>query len=170
MNAPLQLRDIHLPADVLWWPPAPGWWLLLLIIVAAVLALWYWRRNRGSRRLQQLALAELQVIAENFARHHEQRRALENLSILLRRVAVTRYPRAEVAALTGLRWLQFLDSVTGSEDFTSGPGRALAEAPYNPALSADVPALIELSRRWLEAEFKRKMPMHYHRTHNDAVI
>ncbi|HAD08873.1 MAG TPA: hypothetical protein DCF62_05290 [Porticoccaceae bacterium] len=43
-----QLRDIHLPEAIGWWPPAPGWWLLTLLLIAALgYALWWWRRRRA---------------------------------------------------------------------------------------------------------------------------
>lgn len=156
MNDNLPLRDIHLPDSVSWWPPAPGWWVLLALLICACLIMRYWRRNRGRRNLRQLALQELDRIENRFGQQDNERQALENLSVLLRRIAVSRYPREQVASLTGDRWLQFLDSVTGTDEFSRGPGRALADAPYNPALHADIPDLIDLSRRWIGAEFKRK--------------
>jgi hypothetical protein len=155
MNGGPQLRDIHLPDPASWWPPGPGWWLLLALIIGAGLIIWYWRRSRGQLRLQQLALQELQRIESLFGQHDNERQVLENLSMLLRRIALSRYPREQVASLTGSRWLQFLDSVTGSDEFSKGPGRVLAEGPYNPALQADIPDLIDVCRRWLEAEFKK---------------
>ncbi|HEX5056317.1 MAG TPA: DUF4381 domain-containing protein [Gammaproteobacteria bacterium] len=159
MNAqPLPLRDIHLPDGVSWWPPAPGWWLLLALLLGAAIALWYWRR-RGSVRwsLYRQALQELERIENGFGQKDNERLVLENLSVLLRRVAVSRHPRTQVASLTGPRWLEFLDSVSGGTGFSGGPGRILADAPYNPALRTDnIPDLIDLCRRWLEAEFKRK--------------
>lgn len=36
-----QLRDIHTPDPIGWWPPALGWWCLLLLCGLAVLA-WRW--------------------------------------------------------------------------------------------------------------------------------
>ena len=45
---PLQLRDIHLPADPGWWPPAPGWWLLAAVLVALLA----WAVVFGWRRVQ----------------------------------------------------------------------------------------------------------------------
>ena len=33
-----QLKDIHLPQAVHWWPPAPGWWLVALLVLA--LTIW----------------------------------------------------------------------------------------------------------------------------------
>ena len=155
---PLQLRDIHLPEGVSWWPPAPGWWLLLALLLGAVAALWYWRRHGSVRRgLYRQALQELERIENDFGQKDNERQVLENLSVLLRRVAVSRHPRTEVASLTGRRWLEFLDSVSGGNEFSTGTGRILADAPYNPALRTDnIPDLIDLCRRWLEAQFKRK--------------
>lgn len=48
MNNPTleQLRDIHLPEAVHWWPPAPGWW----IVTTLVLALLIWLGRYLQRR------------------------------------------------------------------------------------------------------------------------
>jgi hypothetical protein len=154
----LPLRDIHLPGGVSWWPPAPGWWLSLALLLGAAAVLWYWRRYGSARRsLYRQTLQELERIENRFGQKDNERQVLENLSVLLRRVAVSRHPRTQVASLTGRRWLEFLDSVSGGTGFSGGPGRILADAPYNPALHTDnIPDLIDLCRRWLEAEFKRK--------------
>ncbi len=154
----LPLRDIHLPDPVSWWPPAPGWWLLFTLTIGTGLIIWFWRKSGfAGRRMYQQALAELERIETRFGQQAGERQVLENISVLLRRIAVSRYPRERVASLTGERWLQFLDSVTGTGEFAQGPGRTLAEAPYNPALRADnIPDLIDLCRRWLKAEFGRR--------------
>lgn len=157
MNDALPLRDIHLPDPASWWPPAPGWWLLLALAGIAALIVWHRRRTRARRDLRRLAFLELERIENRFVQRNNERQALEELSVLLRRIAIARYPRTQVAALTGARWLKFLDGVTGDDRFSNGAGRALADAPYNPAAVPDnVPDLIDLCRRWLEAEFRRK--------------
>jgi hypothetical protein len=155
----LPLRDIHLPDPVLWWPPAPGWWLLLALTIGAGLIIWYWRSSGFARRqLYRQALAELDRIESRFGQQHSEREVLESLSVLLRRIAVNRYPRTQVASLTGNRWLQFLDSAIGTAEFSQGSGRTLAEAPYNPSLRIDnIPDVMDLCRRWLAAEFRRRV-------------
>jgi hypothetical protein len=158
MNGELPLRDIHLPDSVAWWPPAPGWWLLPLLIAGAILGVRWYRRRHGARhRMREQALRELEHIETRFGRRDDERQTLQHLSMLLRRVAVNRYPRERVASLTGQRWLQFLDGVTGGTGFSEGPGRALADAPYKPAAAANIPDLLDLCRHWLEAEFSRKI-------------
>jgi hypothetical protein len=92
----LQLRDIHIPAAAPFWPPAPGWWLigfaiLLLLAWAGALA---WRRRRlllARRRIVD-ALAELEA---DFTRERSGER-LGRISLLLRRLALSRYPRERV--------------------------------------------------------------------------
>lgn len=151
-----QLRDIHLPEPVSWWPPAPGWWLLLALLLAfSGLALW-WLRKRRNGRWRREAVREWTRLKERWGR--EQSSASDvaaGLSVLLRRVAISRFPRSEVASLTGEDWLRFLDvpMASGSEadGFRRGAGRALIDAPYNPRAQADMEALLELCKRWIQS-------------------
>lgn len=131
------LRGYRLPDPVAWWPPAPGWWLLgaLLLVAAAALGWWGLRRRRctAAAREAQRELAQLRR-----GRPHGQDGAavIRGLSRLLRRYTLARYPRAEVAALTGEAWLAFLDEHGGDGRFRDGPGRQLVEAPYRPSPDA----------------------------------
>jgi len=140
-----QLRDIHLPAPISWWPPAPGWWMLLaLLLITIMLGYWLLRRRRQSAWRRQ-ALSELQQLRDSDAAT-----MVAQLSVLLRRVAISRYPQAEVASLTGEAWLAFLDSsLDDGSPFQSGPGRVLLIGPYAAAVDIDTPALLALAERWI---------------------
>ncbi|WP_462320287.1 DUF4381 domain-containing protein [Halochromatium sp.] len=148
----LELRDIHLPAEPGFWPPAPGWWLLFGLLLA--LAFWLgrlgWRRYQQLRRrrgifgeLDQLQNAGLQGPA-----------LIAAVSALLKRVALSRYPRTEVAALTGGAWLEFLDRTGGDGRFTGGAGKLLAQGAYAPERQLceqddKQQALFGIARDWL---------------------
>lgn len=149
----LPLRDIHLPDPVNWWPPAPGWWGFSMLCLLLVVAVGTLIRARRRGRLKRRSLTLLQQLAEQYRADGDARRLSANLSVLLRRVALSAYPRRQVAALTGAEWLRFLDnSLTpaGNDDaFSEGIGRALIEAPYNPDCRVDGDALIGLIRQWI---------------------
>ncbi|MEO8717636.1 MAG: DUF4381 domain-containing protein, partial [Burkholderiales bacterium] len=76
---------------------------------------------------------------------------LARVSVLLRRLALLRFPRAGVAPLTGEAWLRFLDESGGEGRFAEGPGRVLAAGPYQRALppGLDIAALLALVRDWV---------------------
>ena len=142
----LGLRDIRPPAEPAFWPPAPGWWVLLALLAASLVAAGAraWRAHRVRARRRRI-LAALDGIS-----HQVQGPALAaEVSALLKRVALARFPRGEVAPLTGPAWLAFLDRHGGAGRFTAGPGRVLAEGPYARALDLDPQALLDLAGDWV---------------------
>jgi len=151
----LPLRDIHMPDAVSWWPPAPGWWGLLgliLLLIIIVLVVRSWRRRR---RLRNSAVEELKRICDAFDQHNDALRLVRELSVLLRRIAISYFPRTDVASLTGDDWLRFLDKRGAFADigqgFLYGPGKILNSGPYQARLDVDTQALIILCRRWVES-------------------
>lgn len=141
-----RLRDIHTGAPPPW-PPAPGWWLVLLTVLAlAALTVWLLRRRHGLRRA---ALAELRRIERRWHADGDPAALAAGLSLLLRRVALAKAPRADVAGLTGEAWLAWLDAGVGPR-FASGPGRALLTLPFGGGGGEQAEALLDLARRWLE--------------------
>jgi hypothetical protein len=148
----LQLRDIHLPAPPPLWPPAPGWWIvagLLLVLLAWLTA--RAARHYRTRRRRRIVLAELASLEQQLASQGTPD-ALARMSALLRRVALMRFPREQVAALTGSAWLRFLDESGGDGRFTHGPGRVLAAGPYQRSLPSElaIRELAALLRHWLD--------------------
>lgn len=142
----LDLRDIHVPGAPSAWPPAPGWWLLAALGLVALLLIGQrgWHHLRRARRRRHI-LAEL----DNLRGESCGPALITGVSTLLKRVALSRFPRLDVAALTGADWLAFLDRTGGAGAFQHGAGRVLADGPYHPAPRCDAEALLTLARSWL---------------------
>lgn len=148
----LQLRDIHLPGVPEFWPPAPGWWVVAA--VALVLLVWLGlkiRRHSKIRRQRKQIIGLLDQL-ERSSGDTRSPEYLARLSALLRRLALTRFPRQQVASLTGMDWLKFLDASGGNGKFCDGPGRVLADGPYVKDLDrpVDAHALSTLIREWIK--------------------
>lgn len=156
----LPLKDIHLPgADswfpglIAWWPPAIGWWLLLaLLIFSGWLAKRLLRPNsaRSARRLLQNIHKHSQATPEE---------KLNELAVLIRRVAMTTGGRERTAGLIGPAWLEYLDRTGKTTAFSSGIGRFLGNAHYQPTgiSETELNQLIDLCETWLKAQTKRKL-------------
>lgn len=144
------LRDIHEPAAPGFWPPAPGWWLLalLLLLLLAWAGLQALQRQRRRRPVRQ-AFAELDVWQRRATAAGDPAVEADALAALLKRVALTRYPRHRVARLSGDAWLDFLDRTGATAAFSQGPGRILGDARYAPAPDLRPEPLAALAREWL---------------------
>ena len=148
----LPLKDIHLPEAIGWWPPAFGWWLLA-VLIPLLIVFFYWLYKRLTRRTAiKTAKNNLAAIKQNPALDNSQK--LRELSMLIRRVAISVNPRTEAASLTGRQWLAFLDSSITGASFSEGCGRLLATAPYRntPPSELEISQLISLCEDWLNAQ------------------
>ncbi len=150
INAPLaQLKDIHLPPPVSWWPPAPGWWLigicLLGIIFGGGYLLWKLFRRGQYRREALATLRQLQHTHQG-----QEQILLAEVSRLLRQVAICQYGRQEVAALNSTNWLEFLDRTGKTDQFSQGAGKVLGAMLYQPTAAIETEPLCQVAKAWIK--------------------
>ena len=155
----LELRDIHLPEPVSWWPLAPGWWFVIALIVLLIIGALLFRQHQKKQALKKTVRAEFENICAQHQRDNNTLQLVQSLSVLLRRACISFYPRSEVAGLTGKDWLSFLDSSMKNSNntlsFNSEHGQLIATAPYlseNSKLEIDSEKLIQLCENWLRAQ------------------
>ena len=120
-----RLHDIVTPPPVSWWPPAPGWYvgaalLLLILLLLLIRSVSRYRAN-AYRRAALRELAEL-----------EQANRWRKLPALLKRVALSAFPRSEVASLTGESWVAWLNQHGNGIEFGGESARLLSSETYNP--------------------------------------
>lgn len=156
MNPLEQLRDIHLPDPVGWWPPAPGWWLLGLTILG--LLVWALHRlqvryRRDSFRRQ--ALRELDALC----RH--QPLPLPDLLQLARRTALSANNNPEIASTSSYNLLNLIINNSKFSPHNSLHPEQLANRLYQPSpqpLGAEESRLLcACIRTWIK-QFKGNLP------------
>ena len=152
----LNLKDIHLPEPISWWPLAPGWWILFFCLLLLGVALFIGRKIHIKKQLSRDIQTELNTIKQQFQTTQNKPQLARSLSALLRRANISYYPHANIAGLTGEQWLEHLDNtnkkVNANLAFNSETGKILLSAPYLPEnkhLDFDAQTLISLCESWL---------------------
>ena len=139
------LRDVIPPPEPGFWPPVIGWWLVAIFILILIAAIIYYIKLAIVRYSRHSIVQQIDEIAGL-----QPPQAIAELSIFMRRVAITRYPRSAVAGLTGQAWLEFLDQSGNTDQFTQGVGRMLTIAPYSANKQFDLDSLREVCREWVK--------------------
>lgn len=137
MNSPdpasLQnLNDIVLAEAVTWWPLAIGWYYLFGVLMVALAWLVYrtlrvWRSNAYRRA----AVHQLQLLAKDIEDAEKRDAGLRQVPVLLKRTALSVYPRSQLASLTGESWLDFLNSKVSSASFNNNTAALLDKLSYS---------------------------------------
>lgn len=149
-----QLKDIHLPDPIGWWPIAPGWYLvaLFLFLLFGIVGHFILKKFRYFKPKKQ-ALNLLKQYKIEYENEKNAPLTSAKISDLLRRVALLYYPRAEVAGLNGEEWIQFLNHTSRNIDFV--PVRAmLLELPFQSSSTINLNPLFSRTSLWIKQRRK----------------
>jgi len=143
----IPLRPMQQPEIIGWWPLAPGWWVVIVAsLLLLVLAFWFGRRWLQNYRQnpRRWALIELKSIQQSFQQHQDKRLLAQECNALLKRYALTLFPRTDVAHLNGANWVDFLQQQAPTEGLS-----VLHSGPYQPQPDYDEQQLFTACKQWL---------------------
>ena len=146
----LDLRDIHLPDGLPWWPLAPGWWLLTLLLILLCAGIWWYLRWRR-QPLKQASLRELTRLRDAFSAGASRPQMLAEISALLRRVAISQYGRETAAGLTGEAWQTCLRELSQVDAFDAPQLELLVWHRYREGSDYDIDGLLRASENWIRS-------------------
>lgn len=135
-NELLALADIHLPAQVSWWPPAPGWWIIIVIILLFIYSgSKFIQKKLHQAKYKKQAREELQKISRFWQKQQNLIATASHLSSLIRRIALANNKGlnnklANVASLTDQQWLLYLEQQPGLKNISKQYHDILLQLPY----------------------------------------
>lgn len=144
------LRDIHLPDAISWWPPAIGWWILLAIIIAAIILLPKLYRRVTYTPLNKVANHTFNKIVADYKENNNDSTFVIETSQFLRQTAMSYCGREETAQLTGEKWVQALNKMTEQDYFNDEIKQTLVNAPYQKSININAEQLISVVQSWLD--------------------
>ena len=154
-----QLRDIHLPDAVGWWPLAPGWWVLAAVIATALVAGGCLLHKRiAGNRYRKAALRELERQFNQYHQHQGQQQLCQQVLEILRRCLLTADSRPGNHSAGQL--LQALNGQTGKAPFSEQLITRIDQLAYAPhPAPLDRQQLVNLqqsARQWIKRHRRGK--------------
>lgn len=162
----LELRDIHLPVEPGFWPLAPGWWALIVVgIILGYLLARVYLQLRKSRQLNHLMQNELNAVNSSYQQHKNKHQLASDISQLLKRFVLHVLKDNDAAALSGEKWVDYLNQQIGMSYFDEHID-VLTTAQYTPDCDFDVPSIIAKLKNYFPNAIKKQKNV-VRRKHND---
>ncbi|MCX6990050.1 MAG: DUF4381 domain-containing protein [Chlamydiae bacterium] len=151
-----QLNDIDGLDPISPWPLGLGWWIVIgFAVVLFALAIFFGlRRVAFKRSWKNDTLKKLAELEKNLSEATAKETVIA-LSEYLRRITLVRFPREEVAGLTGQPWLCWLTKHDPKEFDWQAKGSIIIDLPYAPpgmqrTLSAgQIQELLQAAKNWV---------------------
>tara|TARA_B100001248_G_scaffold166121_1_gene125678 strand:+ start:101 stop:637 length:537 start_codon:yes stop_codon:yes gene_type:complete len=155
-----QLADIHLPAEISYWPPAFGWWILaLLLLISGSFATRKLYEKAERRKACQYALAELENCLEKLDESAAQKKLLRyvnDVNTVLRRVALAKFPESNPGSLVGETWIAFIRRTGNSSQLDDKLSAALSHGRFRKQIEVDSQALNQMARSWILSVYQKE--------------
>lgn len=149
-----QLKGLHLPEAVGWWPLAPGWWILIALSVGLLgTAIWWLAHYINSNRYRRQALSELQTAYNQWQEHQNNSLYIQAANAILKRTLYAAGDHRASASLTGQIWCKHLNTWSSSP-LSEETQAALAWAGYQANPDIDVHQLNPQLTKWLKTHKK----------------
>ena len=148
MNPALNdLKDIHLPDPVSWWPMAPGWWLLItLLLLILTVGFYYWRLWHHSLRYKKSAI---KILTTAFQSNSDDLNFLNDCATITRRLTLSIQSKKATpinyAGLQGKEWQQVLQ-----QHMPEPQAELLTTGRYQAYPSIDRTSLYNSVKQWLK--------------------
>ena len=150
-----QLRDVHLPQSIGWWPPAIGWWLVATIMLFGLsLLIFLYFRNRRQNRYRQLAMRELQTCYASWLQTGDSSEYLQSANAILKRAVLCLHDASALAGVSGLAWIKALNERV-CQPFSASTGTALAIECYQAQPAADIAQVHQQVCQWLQSHSRK---------------
>jgi hypothetical protein len=150
-----RLHDVIAPPPVPWWPPPPGW-LWLGAFVLAIFMAWCVRAfiRHQANRYRREALAAIAKHDADLTNLEHRAAAIAGMAEVLKRAALTAWPRREVASLQGTAWSDFLNRTSGGKLISPRAISLMEAVAADPGKAATLDdaalrSLTDAARQWL---------------------
>ncbi len=143
------LRDIHLPPLPSVWPLAWGWYALAAAVLLCAFFLWLALKKKRLTA-KKYALREIDGLCAGYAA--DPYRLASEISLLLKRIALMRFPRERTAGLYGKQWRAFLNETSKKPVFDGKAGEIAETVMYVPAErfgGKDVTPFVLAAKEWI---------------------
>ena len=144
-----QLRDVHLPEAISWWPLAYGWWISIVLALFGISALvYYLLRKRKQNAYRHSAIKELNTAYTLWQQQNDVAAYLQSANAILKRAVLHFTKQQGIASQSGQAWLNTLASSATSE-LSAELKNAFGSQIYRVDADADIKLVHNEISHWL---------------------